>query len=231
MTPPGSAKTFGQYAQIFAESILKELRSDTLRRIDVVFDRYYQQSQKSDTRERRGSGTRISVKGTTPICNNWQRFLRVNENKEELFSLLAQKLEDSSSAEKVIVATLTEDVKCSSTLDTESICPSNQEEADTRLFLHAKHVADDGHMFISIRTVDTDVVMIAMYVFKKLNVEELWIEFWAGKHKRWLPVHDYVANLGDDMCAALPFWYAFTGCDTVSSFYAGKEDVLGCLQN
>ena len=79
-------------------------------------------------------------------------------------------------------------------------------------------------MFISIRTVDTDVFMIAMYVFKKLNVEELWIEFGAGKHKRWLPVHDYVANLGDDMCAALPFWYAFTGCDTVSSFYGwGKK--------
>jgi hypothetical protein len=40
----------------------------------------------------------------------------------------------------------------------------------------------------------------------------------ARRHKRWLPVHEYVANLGEDTCAAFPFWYAFTGCDTVSSF-------------
>ena len=85
MTPPGSTTTFGQYVQVFAESILKEFKSDTLRRIDVVFDRYFKDSLKSDSREKRGIGTRIAVKATTPICNNWRQFLLVNENKEELF--------------------------------------------------------------------------------------------------------------------------------------------------
>eukprot|EP00112_Aurelia_sp_Birch-Aquarium-sp1_P011752 Seg2473.2 transcript_id=Seg2473.2/GoldUCD/mRNA.D3Y31 product="hypothetical protein" protein_id=Seg2473.2/GoldUCD/D3Y31 len=221
MMPPGSATTFGQYAQLFAECILKELRSDTLRRIDVVFDRYFPNSLKSDTREKRGTGTRISVKASTPICNNWRQFLRVDEKKEELFSLLAKQLEDSNVAGKIIVATSAEDVRCSSILNTESLSPSNQEEADTRIFLHAKHAAVNGHGLLSIRTVDTDVVVIAMHLFRKLNIEELWIEFGTGRHKRWLPVHEYVASLGDDVCAALPFWSAFTGCDTVSSF-AGR---------
>ena len=39
MTPAGYGTTFGQYAQLFAESILIELRSDTLHHIDVVLDR------------------------------------------------------------------------------------------------------------------------------------------------------------------------------------------------
>ena len=218
MTPPESATTFGQYAQVFAENILKELKSDTLRRIDVVFDRYFPDSLKSDTREKRGTGARIAVKATTPICKNWRQFLRVSENKEELFSLLAKKLEDSSATGKIIVVTSAEDIRCSSIINTEFLSPSNQEEADTRIFLHAKHAAVDGHGLISIRTVDTDVVVIAIHVFRKLNIEELWVEFGTARNKRWLPIHEYVASLGDDVCAALPFWYAFTGCDTVSSF-------------
>ena len=52
------------------------------------------------------------------------------------------------------------------------------------MFLHAKHAADNGHELISIRTVDTDVVVIAMHLFRKLSVEELWIEFGTGKYKR-----------------------------------------------
>ncbi len=218
MMPPGCAKTFGQYSSLFVESVKKEFRSESMRRIDVVFDRYFPDSLKSDTREKRGCGTRISVKANTPICNNWRQFLRVSENKEELFALLAEQLKDSSVAGKVIVATSAEDIKCNSPINSESIRPCNQEEADTRIFLHAKHAADNGHSRISIRTVDTDVVAIAIHQFGKLRIEELWIEFGTGRHKRWLPVHEYVASLGNDVCAALPFWYAFTGCDTVSSF-------------
>ena len=36
-----------------------------------------------------------------------------------------------------------------------------------------------------------------------------------------LPIHDYAANLGESVCQGLRFWFAFTGCDTVSSF-AGR---------
>lgn len=47
---------------------------------------------------------------------------------------------------------------------------------------------------------------------------KLWIEFGAGKHQRWLPIHDYARLLGREKCTALPFWFVVTGCDTVSSF-------------
>jgi hypothetical protein len=74
---------------------------------------------------------------------------------------------------------------------------------------------------ITIVTVDTDVVVIAISKFSylsQLGLETLWIEYATGKHKKWLPVHTYVNNLGPDKCDGMLFWYAFTGCDTVSIF-------------
>ena len=72
---------------------MKELRDFTFERIDIVFDRYFKQSLKSQTREKLGSGVRVSVKASTPISKNWRQFLRVDENKEELFYLLAKRIE------------------------------------------------------------------------------------------------------------------------------------------
>ena len=67
-------------------------------------------------------------------------------------------------------------------------------------------------------TVETDVVLIAIFVFSSFELQELWIEFGSGKNKKWLPIHQYAAALGENLCRALPFWYALTGCGTVSHF-------------
>ena len=51
-----------------------------------------------------------------------------------------------------------------------------------------------------------------------LYVDELWIEYGVSTRKKWIPVHSYANELGEENCRALPFWYCFTGCDTVSQF-------------
>ena len=61
-----------------------------------------------------------------------------------------------------------------------------------------------------------EIVVFALYAFHVHPIDELWIEFVTGQHNRWYPIHDYAAALGEQKCHALPFWYAFTGCDTVS---------------
>ncbi|XP_065068995.1 uncharacterized protein LOC135694220 [Rhopilema esculentum] len=192
-----------------------------MQRVDVVFDRYISGSLKSETREGRGSGIRILVNEATPIWKNWQKFLRNDENKKELFHLLAVDLTSESLTSCVVVATDSEEVLSSEATDLTFLTPCNHEEADTRIFLHVKHCPDSGHSKVAIRTIDTDVVVIAISCFHSLEVEELWIEFGVGKSRRWLPVHSYVHALGQDVCKGLPFWYAFTGCDTVLSF-SGK---------
>jgi hypothetical protein len=51
------------------------------------------------------------------------------------------------------------------------------EEADTRMFLHAKHAAIGGSKSINIVSSDTDVVVIGVAVFDDLNVDHLWMTF------------------------------------------------------
>ncbi len=216
-----AAKTYGEYSRDIFWPFIVNSQDGSVRRLDVVFDVYTERSLKAETRERRGKGVRIAVKENTPVWKNWQQFLQVDENKTELFHLLAQSLPDCPAVQSfqgVIVATDTEEVVSFGNIENHNLTPCNHEEADTRILLHVKHAAEFGHRKIAIRTVDTDVVVIAISFFHELNIDELWIQFGVGRNKRWLPVHEYAASLGRIVCGGLRYWFAFTGCDTVSAF-------------
>ena len=64
----------------------------------------------------------------------------------------------------------------------------------------------------------TDVVVLALCHFFNLDLQELWIEIGTGKNRRLLPIHLYAKILHQEMCKALPFWFALTECDSVSMF-------------
>ena len=68
MSPPKEIQTFGEYSRKFAQSIVKEIERSQLTRVDAVFDMYFPESLKSETRESRGSGSRVMVTAATPIC-------------------------------------------------------------------------------------------------------------------------------------------------------------------
>ena len=72
-----------------------------------------------------------------------------------------------------------------------------------------------------IRTIDTDVVVLAVSKMQDIVVDELWIAFGTGKPFRYLVIHDIAAQLGPQRAKALPMLHALTGCDTVS-FFSGK---------
>jgi len=55
----------------------------------------------------------------------------------------------------------------------------NHEESDTRMLIHAAHVARQGHTKVALRTVDTDVLAIAVSQMNHLGLAEL--EFGVGK--------------------------------------------------
>ena len=74
---------------------------------------------------------------------------------------------------------------------------------------------------MSIRTVDTDVVVLAITSAQRLNIAELWVAFGVGKNFRFIAAHEIAKALGPDGCVALPMFHAFTGCDTVS-FFGGR---------
>ena len=124
---------------------------------------------------------------------------------------------------KPIVTAFDNDVlaKNITTLDLLTSC--NHEEADTRVFLHAKLMSDNGIKAITIKTVDTDVVVIAISQFWLLNLDELWIEFGSGKDQMMYPIHQLSHMLGKDKSEGLLFIHAFTGCDQTSFLYHCKK--------
>ncbi len=93
MMHPGTAKTFQDYADhVFLPYISKHL--ETAKRVDVVWDTYIRNNLKASTRERMDKGIRRRVSATTLLPKKWDDFLRVAENKTELFKFLSEQLKN-----------------------------------------------------------------------------------------------------------------------------------------
>ena len=91
MLDPRMVRTFDEYFNnLFAPYVLKHLES--AKRVDPVWDVYQEDSLKKSLREKRGSGQRRKVLGSTRIPTDWKGFLRVDSNKQKLFQLLATKV-------------------------------------------------------------------------------------------------------------------------------------------
>lgn len=181
---------------------------------------------KADTRSKRGKGVRRRVEPSSAVPGNWQEFLRIDD-KRELFSFLASKVADIDT-NKHLITTKGTGVLCSNRQDVPALAPCTHEEADTRILLHLQDAVQQGYSKVSIRTVDTDVVVLAIASANRLNISELWIAFGVGKNFRFIAAHEIAKALGSDRCVALPMFHAFTGCDTVSCFGGrGKKTAWG----
>ena len=105
--------------------------------------------------------------------------------------------------------------------DLSFIAPSNQEEADKRILLHAKDTSQSGMKKVLIGTVDTDVVAISIGLFGQLDLLELWLAIGTGNNFRYIEIYKIPAALSPEKLKCLPLFHAFTGCDQVS-FFVGR---------
>ena len=80
--------------------------------------------------------------------------------------------------------------------------------------VHVAHAANTQNN-IMISTVDSDVVVLAVYAFAQLTSS---LNKLASITYRLIPAHKICAAIGLDKCLALPMFHAFNGCDTVSCF-------------
>ena len=221
---PKDSKTFEDYAtRIFLPYISKQFQNAC--RVDLVWDIYLADSLKAFTRKTRGSGIRRRVTEATKIPKNWSQFLQDANNKRELFTFLSERIIQDVQCDGELYVTDGENVLCCPpATDVKTLSPCQHEEADTRIIIHAFDAANKGSKNITIRTVDTDVVVLAVTYFNRLHTDTLWIAFGTGKNFHYIPVHDIVSSLGITKSESLLGFHAFTGCDTVSSFYGkGKK--------
>jgi hypothetical protein len=229
MLNPGASRTFAEYGErVFQQYISTQLEKCS--RVDIVWDVYLPDSLKASTRQKRGKGTRKRVAPSNLMPKNWKDFLRVNENKTELFFFLSHEIVHISLTEgKELYATDGSEVLCApgdSCLT--HLAPCSHEEADTRMLLHVADAVQKGCRKVTIRTVDTDVVVLAVASFSKIAPDELWVAFGVGSSFRYIPIHEVVAAMNPTNCLTLPVMHAFTGCDTVSAFAGrGKKTAWG----
>ena len=218
MNSPKTSQTFQDYCNKMTEKV--SMISTGAQRVDMCFDVYKQDSLKLQTRESRGAGIRTAVRENTQIPKDFTSFMRNDDNKTELFEMFAKTLVGSQNDVQVI-ATCEDQALINRPQDVTFLSLCNHEEADTRVLPHVFDGALKGIKKIKIITVDTDVVVIALYHFFSLDINELWIEFGVGKNRKFQPIHQHAKDLGEELCRGLPFWYCLTGCDTVSMF-AGR---------
>lgn len=153
----------------------------------------------------------------------------MNEKKTELFHFLTKQVESSHVEGKELCTTYEEHVLSSPRRDDMENC--TQEEADTRIMLHVYVASQGGYRRVMIRTIDTDVVALAVSKLQDIVVDELWVAFGTGKHFRYLAIHDIAAQLGSQKAKALPMLHALTDCDTVSVFFWQREtNSMGYLE-
>ena len=143
----------------------------------------------------------------------------MNENKTEVFHFLAKQVVSCHVEGKELYSTYEEQVLSSPPRDDTEQC--SHEEADTRLILHVSHASRCGHRKFMVRTIDADVVVLAVSKMANIDADEVWTALGTGKHFRYLAIHDIAAQLGSQKAKALPMVHALTGCDT-DSFFSGR---------
>ena len=191
---PATVLNFHHLKMFFWSQIVQ--RSANIATIHVVFDIYLENSLKESARKKRGVSTAIQFQSETVLPKNLKDFLRNSANKTKLFSYLAEKDECMRFVDKDIFVTRLKGVTmCKSTSSEsdsfclESLSPSNREETDTQIILHASHCSKQGLKNIMIFTVDSDVIVIAVHFFDALSLDTLWIPVGVGKNVKFVACH------------------------------------------
>ena len=159
---------FGEIAEMALSRVLRE--GDGSSRIDVVFDVYRDLPIKSVERELRSEDfiTFKNVSSGQKVKQLFRSFLQNSQNKTSLIKFIVDHWSKLSCQSKLQHKTLY--VTCGKhcyKLTTESAqeeeeLQSDQEETDTCLLLHARHVTKEPFNAIVISSEDTDVHILCL---------------------------------------------------------------------
>lgn len=102
----------------------------------------------------------------------------------------------------------------------ETSLATDQEEADTKVFLCIKHATDhfDCHN-ICILTVDSDIGIYSLFFQSHFPSTRIFLRIGAGNKRRILDIKEISLEIGSECCDALPALHAFTGNDYTSAFH------------
>ena len=223
---PEWIKNCAQLAEHFSNRVLQAYTGSY--EVRLIFDRYdLPFSLKAATRVRRQGGQApvyYHITDTTHIAKvPMKRLLSHTKTKMELTIYLGQKIKEYAdrSGRQLVVAWGSE---CQATHKDMGHLQSNQEEADTKMILHALDASANGATQLQIHSPDTDVFVLALRRYPELCEDTLFVTG-RGQHHRIIELKPIVQTLGPDKIAALPAFHALSGADNTGSF-SGKGKLL-----
>ena len=137
---------------------------------------------KASSRQKRGTGARRRVLPSAMVLRNWQEFLRLDNNKNELFLFLSEQVVRTTIEGKQIVVTQGEEVLCSSPATRSKLSPRSHEEVDTRMMVHIVDAVQDGHQSVMIRSTHTNVVVSSCCCCCNFRLKEIMGVLWNKKN-------------------------------------------------
>ena len=246
------ARTFKELVEQYIQRMLRSM-PENCTNLNIVGDRYdfdSTESLKGDERERRElkheQGREYIMKDSLDIPD-WNELMSNANNKGTLLSYFSNCL--CQNAETfipentiVILGGLFETrskcvaVRNAEVVDIQALACEQHEEADTRIMAHLAYCADTlGYKRAVIACTDTDIIMLAMYHFCFLPLQQLWIQ----KNDSFLSIHELVQMLAEkcekpakQVVASLLCAYVLSGCDTTSYFFRkGKHKAANTVLN
>ena len=218
---PEYVKTCLQLADHFIERFWEKY--ETYDEVHLVFDRYDigDVSLKASTRERRLAGNKAvayHITDTSSIAKvSMKNLLAHVKTKDEMTTYLAEKiLQHAVLHRKNLVVAWRDKADASHKIVNLN---SSQEEADTKILLHAVNTANNGASSLRIHCSDTDVLVLAIRRFPQLPPDTCMVT--ATREIHIGPIY---RALGPSKSAALPGFHAFTGADITGKF-AGKGKI------
>ena len=179
-------------------------------RVDVICDRYFDDSLKEQIRNERGQGPALifGKQGKFP-SDFTNSFLKNKNNKQRLNLFLSDRFSEHRQGD--IKLTITKGTGILMNDDTLSYDPlinyNTAEKADQKLVRHMQFVKS-GIKKVVLRTIDTDVVVFLLaYRYFSGNFEcTVYAMLATGKSVNSYNINDLSIHLGEKKCQALPFF-------------------------
>ena len=236
--------TFGLLADHLLRQLVNLARGVHSDAVHFVVDMYPKISIKNAERGKRAaSGSQVTkIYGEDQkVPHQWKKFLSCSDNKVALQNFLfeAWSKRPAKSLHKVTVFAAhgchchsLKDVAGEMVVENIADLECNHEEADTRLFLHAKYAAlyqtssNTTTAHVIVKSPDTDVFVIGVCKANRIGTTLL-LHTGRGNNKRVLNLTNVHNYLGAEVSDALIGLHCFTGCDSVSAFYGkGKSKAI-----
>ena len=188
--------------------------------VHVLFDRYDRTlSLKHHTRERRKATTKsihIQIGDATPLHKvQMKQLLAEPRNKDQLTEYLFRKVVTHFGCGPATIIASYRDSVISNRGNYDHLA-SSQEEADTKIILHASDAAKRQLSSLCVYSADTDVLVLLTAKFHSLPQTAV-----METGRRRVNIGDLFAKLGFRKSESLIGFHAITGCDQTGRF-AGK---------